>query len=592
MLYILTQQTKMIIFDDEKKVINKVTIDEDGKQSYPRMLANCTMILQSMGFDSDGEFAYFVKLEGSNSFEFKVFTAKDSSKKAFSDILFSLGFLSKASDSDVIDIFLTLGQQKTDTKSMLYLKNFSGRYHKKGYDFVVCKNGIFDIKDSKFSEYGEKKNVTLSDGTVILVEFSADNASLFPVWQDPEGEYIDMTVLDFYAKKVSKLWKNSPYAMFAFSWFIGTLFVDEVVKYGQESFFPLLFITGNAGHGKTQILRIMRRMVGYNSEPVGFESASAFINELEMSYVHSFPIWRDEYRADCTNIDKKHAATRDFYNRSNTAKGRADLTSKSFPVNATMMISGEGRPKDKAVNRRLIPFAFESGYKHEATDYHFFLNDSMEWAQILPAIYKRGKEIDWKQFLIKYKIYLKEFVSYVHPEKMAVLAAIFDLFINADDKAMDVIKKQSLKYIEYMKGEFPVADQTEDFFEAVHLYFLKKSMYSQKYDAQFVPASAYARKTETHIYIYMAGMLPFYNEQMTAANTKDFKGSTELRSIFKDVFGAEPTSYRFNGSSSSLSCLSFPIKTAPETLKVIVDTIEDEETRIRDFKKAQVNSFE
>lgn len=151
---------------------------------------------------------------------------------------------------------------------------------------------------------------------------------------------------------------NEPHVILPIlGWFYATAFKPRIMR--RLSHFPLLFVWGTAGSGKTSVLRdVMWPLLGVakRTEPYSCTDTE-FAMYKNFSSTDSCPLVIDEFKPrdlGRIRIDRIQRLMRRIYGGEVEERGRADLTTTSYFLGAPVCFAGEAAPDDTAVMERLV----------------------------------------------------------------------------------------------------------------------------------------------------------------------------------------------------------------------------------------------
>lgn len=135
-------------------------------------------------------------------------------------------------------------------------------------------------------------------------------------------------------------------------WVIACLLSVEI--YRKYSCFPILFVEGRTGAGKTAFGNWLMALAG-QAETAGDQIADASVAGIirNMAWFRSLPYWLDEYRND-HECKKFESFFRNIYQRQTAAKGTLGTGVRAYDVNAGLVLTGEESPQDNALLSRCI----------------------------------------------------------------------------------------------------------------------------------------------------------------------------------------------------------------------------------------------
>lgn len=142
------------------------------------------------------------------------------------------------------------------------------------------------------------------------------------------------------------------------AWFFAAPFKPRLMKLLHH--FPILFVWGTQGSGKSAILRdVFWKMSGMaaKSEPYSVTETD-FATMAKLSTTNSIPTVFDEYKPNDMPKgvpEKKHRMWRRAYGGETEERGRSDLSIRGYDLRAPICIAGEQLPDgDPALRERLI----------------------------------------------------------------------------------------------------------------------------------------------------------------------------------------------------------------------------------------------
>lgn len=211
------------------------------------------------------------------------------------------------------------------------------------YKIFIFKNGI--LHEKKFYEYEYWKVVDIWE---YRVKVKADDKNM-PKFQ--EEFYIDNSIkeniINDFRYMFSWLWWD------LVLWFlISSLFVNSIRDLKP---FPILFIAWKKWSWKTTALECALKVLWLEMNAENFEDTSNFMDQLEISELISFPLWRDEYK-NVNKVKLKDWFLKSVFDRNGISKWTIinDILWKiTYPINASLILSWEESPNDDAVFSRV-----------------------------------------------------------------------------------------------------------------------------------------------------------------------------------------------------------------------------------------------
>lgn len=117
--------------------------------------------------------------------------------------------------------------------------------------------------------------------------------------------------------------------------------------------FPILNITGTRGSGKTTlVVHIFQRLLGYEDPKSYNSSTTHFVTMSLLGSTNAIPIAFSEFRAAMSTDFLRYILL--AYDTGRDARGRADQTTKEYPLIAPFTLDGEDRVDDPAAMERVI----------------------------------------------------------------------------------------------------------------------------------------------------------------------------------------------------------------------------------------------
>jgi hypothetical protein len=168
---------------------------------------------------------------------------------------------------------------------------------------------------------------------------------------DAEGEALSTRLFNF----------NSPEIAYGLvGWTTSTFFKHRLEKIYSPRF-PILFLKGTAGSGKTMTVQIPQAIYGLPSgtKLQNFFDDGRWARTLMLASSRTFPVILDELKPK--NDAQRNQALALFnavYNSHAVVKGRADLSSVSFKKDAPLMVLAESWVGDNSTLERVVILPF------------------------------------------------------------------------------------------------------------------------------------------------------------------------------------------------------------------------------------------
>lgn len=198
---------------------------------------------------------------------------------------------------------------------------------------------------------------------------------------------------------------------------IGWLFVTPLkplLKPTGEGF-PLIFVHGSQGGGKTSTAKLFMRLCGYNiSDP--FSCTMRIFPMLKtLSSTNAIPVFLDEFKKSDMSEDQYDNLLRFMrkgYMGEVESKGRADQTTEDYYLTAPMCVMGEWNITQPALMERMLIVRFDGAVKK---------NEQMQQA------FDRLKNLPLESFMPRYVEYcLKQNIDTLLSESRLVVNKVFE----------------------------------------------------------------------------------------------------------------------------------------------------------------------
>lgn len=158
---------------------------------------------------------------------------------------------------------------------------------------------------------------------------------------------------------------NDPNTLLPFlGWILATPLKPAVMN--KIKSFPILFVHGSQGSGKTSTAALFMRLCGY-SESTPYNSDMKQFPMLKLlSSTNAIPVFFDEFKKSDMrefNVDTLMRYIREDYNGEEEIKGNPDQTTTSYRLLAPMVVMGEWNINQPAIRERIIFPRFTSVIK-------------------------------------------------------------------------------------------------------------------------------------------------------------------------------------------------------------------------------------
>jgi hypothetical protein len=188
----------------------------------------------------------------------------------------------------------------------------------------------------------------------------------------PDADYLQLAA-EFYDNILNI---NKPEIIIPWiGWLFATPLKPRLKESGEG--FPLIFVHGSQGGGKTSSAKLFMRLCGYNvSDP--FSCTMKIFPMLKtLSSTNSIPVFLDEFKkADMRDdqVDNLLRFMRKAYMGEVESKGRADQTTEDYYITAPMCVMGEWNINQPALMERMLIVRFDGSVKKEAEMQDAFAN--------------------------------------------------------------------------------------------------------------------------------------------------------------------------------------------------------------------------
>ncbi len=147
---------------------------------------------------------------------------------------------------------------------------------------------------------------------------------------------------------------NRPEAILpVLGWFLATP-QKVVIERDTHARFPILMLFGTRGSGKTSLIQLLQRLMGYDN-PHGYDcDTTKFALLTLLGSTNSVPINLKEYREETYGGRLVERMLRLAYDTGYDVRGRPDQTTVTYPLTAPIVIDGEDLTSDAANLERAV----------------------------------------------------------------------------------------------------------------------------------------------------------------------------------------------------------------------------------------------
>ena len=277
---------------------------------------------------------------------------------------------------------------------------------KKGTKTIGLIDNIWVTKELNISSDGIKKDVT-------IVPYDKGDEAFYNKIQYSilsDADYLQLAS-EFYDNVLSI---NKPEIIIPWiGWLFATPLKPKLKDSGEG--FPLIFVHGSQGGGKTSSAKLFMHLCGYNvSDP--FSCTMKIFPMLKtLSSTNSIPVFLDEFKkADMRDdqVDNLLRFMRKAYMGEVESKGRADQTTEDYYITAPMCVMGEWNINQPALMERMLIVRFDGSVKKD---------DGMQEA------FAKIKDLNLEGFMPHYiKFCLNQDADQLMSESRAVVDNVFE----------------------------------------------------------------------------------------------------------------------------------------------------------------------
>jgi len=152
------------------------------------------------------------------------------------------------------------------------------------------------------------------------------------------------------------------------SWFMVTPYKTMLEERGYK--FPVLNLFGTRGSGKTSLIKLMQKLIGYERPAIYDCGTTQFVLLSLLGSTNALPISFGEFRADSKRAEQFLQYVRLAYDTGHDPRGRSDQTTIDYPLIAPFTVDGEDILNDAAAKERIIAVPMHPDTIREGTSYH------------------------------------------------------------------------------------------------------------------------------------------------------------------------------------------------------------------------------
>lgn len=236
-------------------------------------------------------------------------------------------------------------------------------------------------------------------------------------------------------------------ALTAYAWNLAAIFSRDIDA--RYRFFPVMYLLGQPSSGKTRLGMWLLAMHGIQSSGSNADVGTAVSLERQMSFYSAVPAFFDEMRDHSSRNPAariKDALLRSNYDRQSISKGLRSLgaETRTVEVRAPILVGGEHRPGDEALNTRCLFAVFKTISPDEIASGRF--GSEYEWfssacttilPRVLPHVLLHGPAAETMLAAIAENQNYLRGTSTAEPrtiQNYAVVAAAYNLMIDPADE--------------------------------------------------------------------------------------------------------------------------------------------------------------
>jgi hypothetical protein len=235
-----------------------------------------------------------------------------------------------------------------DLQDIMYLatKTIGDAQTKKGVEFIGFKDGFFAGPGFTIGKDGIVENPPIE---YITQELPVEKAIKIVPCDD-----IKPVVKEF-ADTILKV-NKPPVILPTLGWMVACFFKDKIQD--TIEYFPILAVFGTSGAGKTSLILSLLRMFGITNRKGLFNAhATQFTATRMLASSNCIPVAVDEMKEDAGHkvLDEWKGRIRSAFFGEIVTRGRQDMSVRSFPLVAPLLIMGEmSVVKEQAIIERTI----------------------------------------------------------------------------------------------------------------------------------------------------------------------------------------------------------------------------------------------
>ncbi|MBI2417231.1 MAG: hypothetical protein HYV28_04900 [Ignavibacteriales bacterium] len=243
----------------------------------------------------------------------------------------------------------------TNVQSICYMVNQEVPVRKKGSKLIGLCGDVWVVKDMNITKTGPAE-------TLSIVPISKGGDSfIHKIGYEQNADY-NSFVREFY-DRITRINDNRVILPWL-GWLFTTPLKPILTKLAGG--FPILFVHGAQGTGKTSTASQMMRLSGYKELQTTSCTLRPFPLLKLLSSTNAIPVYLDEFKVSDMSTDQVEILLR--YMRKNysgevESKGRADQTTEDYTLTAPMAVMGEWGVDQPAIKERVLMIRFSNAAK-------------------------------------------------------------------------------------------------------------------------------------------------------------------------------------------------------------------------------------
>jgi len=533
-----------------RKEFNRyVSTRTKGKESVDVDISNFTVSVRSNFYiENDGganEITRSVVLTDEFGRESQpvIMTSEDMTSEGFADFAKKQGpYLWKGNKAEMDDVWEDAFLR--DTGRIIYQPNHIGR----------MKDGSWLFGNVGINSAGEL--VTPDEEGIFWIDGKGYKPRGIGDTEPPVMETRYKVDIWEYSQKLAQCYGNQGVKA-AIGWVLGSAYADDIHR--EVGLYPLLFIGGKKGSGKTTLARWLMKLAG-RDEPVqsigSVTTENAIIQRLKWS--SCMPCFWDEFR-NSKDMARREGLLRVVFNRGGVSKAiRTGDGLRSVTARGTVMLAGQDRPNDEAFFDRMIDINI-SEERRTGEHYKWLAQQSGILSSVYLDVIRRKKEFlpgvlagieKFAQLLLKRGAGDRTAVTY------GVVASCYWTFCVPQEKPdiafTDWLGTSSDQKTEEVKDDSP----TTKFWDSVISYVdrgdIDKACFKRSGDGKL-------------IYVYMRQVYDKWAECERRIGREPWNENAIIRYMDNEGYlHSRSTTNRFNGNMRR--CIAIESRTAPKSL--------------------------